>query len=525
MSPGKLNDILESLHPLECSVFSVFKKMGGNPIRDELISQEGDLNESRLSMAAGWLVAKNLLTVETRETNTTITVTELGLKYLSKDFPILNMISRLEKGEKLVISNLRQEWDPSEVSKAVGDLKRDGVIQVVSGGILEGIPSIEGSSPLVDRWKHLKKLAQEISQKDTAFLEEYTPIEKNIIEEFSSSRGKQGTFSLQERQKKIYGLTNLGKAVLQDFQSASFSQKEVSQLTPNMLKDGSWKDTRFRKYNITLKPSRAALGRRHPYREFLDDIKMKLVGMGFEEMRGGLVESEFWNSDALFMPQFHPARAIHDVYFVQHPQYSKSLPRTLLERVGKTHQNGWKTGSTGWRYAFNAKRAQRLVLRSQGTAVSARTLASKPKIPGKYFSIARCFRYDKVDNTHAPDFYQVEGIVLGEDINFRTLLGLLKLFGVEMAKAKEMKFLPAYFPYTEPSVELHAKHSHLGWMELGGAGLFRPEVTLPLGVSVPVIAWGLGLDRMAMMALGINDIRDLFSVDLDFVRAKKLQVE
>jgi phenylalanyl-tRNA synthetase alpha chain len=127
-----------------------------------------------------------------------------------------------------------------------------------------------------------------------------------------------------------------------------------------------------------------------------------------------------------------------------------------------------------------------------------------------------------VDATHAPDFYQVEGIVLGEEINFRALLGLLTLFGREIAKAAEFQFRPAYFPFTEPSVELHVRHPELGWMELGGAGIFRPEVTAPLGVSVPVIAWGLGLDRMAMVALGIQDIRDLFSRDLDFVRTKKI---
>jgi phenylalanyl-tRNA synthetase alpha chain len=159
------------------------------------------------------------------------------------------------------------------------------------------------------------------------------------------------------------------------------------------------------------------------------------------------------------------------------------------------------------------------VLRSQGTAVSARTLAAGAEIPGKYFSIARCFRYDQVDATHATDFFQVEGIVLGEDIHFRTLLGLLRLFAREVAHAEEIKFLPAYFPFTEPSVELHVRHPRLGWMELGGAGLFRPEVTRPLGIEVPVIAWGLGLDRMAMVALNIHDIRDLFSADLEMIRA------
>ena len=163
------------------------------------------------------------------------------------------------------------------------------------------------------------------------------------------------------------------------------------------------------------------------------------------------------------------------------------------------------------------------MLRSQGTAVSARTLAGSPKNPGKYFSIARCFRYEQVDATHAQDFFQIEGIVIGEDINFRTLLGLLELFALEVAKAKEIEFLPAYFPFTEPSVELHVKHPKLGWMELGGAGIFRPEVTIPLGVNVPVIAWGLGLDRMAMVALEIHDIRDLFSGDLDMIRTKRVQ--
>jgi len=141
-------------------------------------------------------------------------------------------------------------------------------------------------------------------------------------------------------------------------------------------------------------------------------------------------------------------------------------------------------------------------------------------VPGKYFAIARCFRYEQVDATHLSDFYQIEGIVLGEEINFRHLLGLLELFAEEVAQAKEVRFTPAYFPFTEPSVELHINHPKVGWMELGGAGLFRPEVTLPLGVEVPVIAWGLGIDRMAMNALGINDIRRLFAPDLDFMRTQ-----
>jgi phenylalanyl-tRNA synthetase alpha chain len=209
------------------------------------------------------------------------------------------------------------------------------------------------------------------------------------------------------------------------------------------------------------------------------------------------------------------------VYFVKDPTHAREIAEPYLSRVAKTHENGNDTCSSGWGYRFDIERAKRLVLRSQGTAVSARTLASTPNIPGKYFSIARCFRYDQVDATHATDFFQVEGIVLGADINFRTLLGLLNLFAHEVAQAKEVKFVPAYFPFTEPSVELHVRHPRLGWMELGGAGLFRPEVTVPLGVHVPVIAWGLGLDRMAMVALGIHDIRDLFTTDLELLRTMR----
>ncbi|MEK7825812.1 MAG: phenylalanine--tRNA ligase subunit alpha, partial [Nitrospirota bacterium] len=345
------------------------------------------------------------------------------------------------------------------------------------------------------------------------------------LEEYTSNKrgGGEKPFKIIEHKKRIYAISGDKEDILKDVEGL-VTTEEVSQLTPEMLKDGSWRGKNFRKYNISLRPPRLAIGRKHPYREFLDQVKSRLVAMGFVEMRGPLVESEFWNMDALYMPQFHPAREIHDVYFVKKPVYSKEIDEPYLSQVAKTHNDGWKTGSRGWGYKFDMERARRLILRSQGTAVSARTLAGKPGIPGRYFSIARCFRYDQVDATHAPDFYQVEGIVLGEEINFRMLLGLLELFAVKMAGAGDVRFLPAYFPFTEPSVELHVKHPALGWMELGGAGLLRPEVTMPLGIKVPVIAWGLGLDRMAMIALGIDDIRDLFSSDLDMIRTKRVKI-
>jgi phenylalanyl-tRNA synthetase alpha chain len=220
------------------------------------------------------------------------------------------------------------------------------------------------------------------------------------------------------------------------------------------------------------------------------------------------------------MPQFHSARDIHDVYRLAAPEHARSIEEPWLSNVAASHETGGASGSRGWNYSFDKDFTRRLILRSQGTVLSAKTLPHA-KIPGKYFGIVRCFRYDKVDATHLPDFYQTEGIVLGEDVNLKTLLGMLEMFAMEVAGAKEVKYVPGYFPFTEPSVEVHIKHPVLGWFELGGSGIFRPEVTESLGIHVPVAAWGIGIDRMALMALGLNDLRELFSYDIENVRLRR----
>ncbi len=317
-------------------------------------------------------------------------------------------------------------------------------------------------------------------------------------------------FQVKEEKVRQYRLSGIGQELRA---GASAAQDEISRLTPAMLKDGSWQDKHFRRYSIGL-PPRLVAGYRNPYRRFLDTTRRTLLAMGFEEMRGSLVENEFWDMDALFMPQFHPARDIQDVYFIAEPTHGKEIPEPYLSNVAIAHQGNPAIGSRGWGYLFDKDRARRLILRSQGTALSARQLANAPKVPGKYFSMARCFRYDAVDATHGPDFFHIEGIVLSETVTFRHLLGILDMFARVVAQAKEVRMVPDYYPFTEPSVQVLMKHPVLGWVELGGAGLFRPELTTALGVTVPVIAWGLGLDRSAMVALGKNDIRQLFTNNL-----------
>ena len=520
MAASDLIKLLESLHPLENKLLVSFERGGPLPAAD-LLTVSG-LDESRLDMASGWLQTKGLLVVEDESVTSLVSLTDTGSEYREKGTPEMRIIQALREGKQFTVKDIIQSWgmDPAEVSSAVGALKAAGVVQIAQGGIL-----VLASGADIAAYEFLSSLIKAVSEKGAADLASFSGDQQAAINANFHKRGKsKGIFRITEKKNRTYTLTPDGREMLRLIRERGVVADEVSVLTPDMLKQGTWKHKKFRAYNIALSPPRQSIGRKHPYKEFLDFVKYKFIGMGFEEMRGPLVENEFWDMDALFMPQFHPARNIHDVYFVKEPADCKEIEQPFAKQVAATHKDGGKTGSTGWRYAFDVERAKRLILRSQGTAVSARTLAAGPKIPGKYFSIARCFRYDSVDATHAPDFYQVEGIVLGEDINFRALLGLLKLFGREIAKAGEFQFRPAYFPFTEPSVELHVKHPELGWMELGGAGIFRPEVTKPLGVEVPVIAWGLGLDRMAMVALGIQDIRDLFSKDLDFIRTNKIQL-
>ena len=205
---------------------------------------------------------------------------------------------------------------------------------------------------------------------------------------------------------------------------------------------------------------------------------------------------------------------------MKEPKSATDLPQQLVKKVKSAHENGFGTGSRGWRYQFSEEKTARLIMRSQTTACSARKLASADlKIPGKYFAIGRCFRYDVIDAKHLADFNQVEGIVVEEKMNLRQLIGLLKLFAREFCGTDQVKVVPSYFPFTEPSASLYAKHPQLGWMELAGAGIFRPEMVKPLvGRQAGVLAWGIGIDRIAMFKLGLNDIRQLFSHDLNFLR-------
>jgi phenylalanyl-tRNA synthetase alpha chain len=473
-------------------------------------------------------------------------LTGLGQEWKDKGSPeerVLELIrQRLENMEgdpRLPEIAAALNMDNKDIGSAFGNLAKDGILSMddekrVTITLPLDIFKDPTKTPLFSKVLIVRSLLKKYLQAEGALLpeSELTEEEKEHIASVAKKRGA-GTAALRrvERETVVYVFAEQdgsipAEAVAEALRTAGITGDEIGALTPAMLEDGSWKGKKFRSYNVKTPPVRLTPGRTNPYVTFLEDVKDKLASLGFEEFDGPVVETEFWNSDALFMPQFHSARDIHDVYSIADPSSpdgiarAKTIDEPWLSNVAAAHEKGGDTGSRGWNYTFDREFTKRLILRSQGTVLSAKTLP-KAKIPGKYFGIARCFRYDRVDATHLPDFYQTEGIVLGENVNLRTLLGMLEMFACEVAGAKEVRYVPGYFPFTEPSIEVHIKHPVLGWFELGGSGIFRPEVTASLGVNVPVAAWGIGIDRMALMALGLNDLRELFSYDIENVRLRR----
>jgi phenylalanyl-tRNA synthetase alpha chain len=531
-----IQTMVKNLHPLEIRIILFYKKT------DELTVEkvEGDLGfkSGNGNQALSWLAAKGLVKEIRRETKLFFELTALGREWKEKGTPEERIIElvRIQPGLRLPGIAQTLGLDNKDAGSAFGALSKLGAL-VMDGEkkvrialppeALEAGRPVKG--PAADHLALLRGLLDKAAAAEGATLarEDLSEAERALMAGIAKKRGAaDAAFREFDRETVVFGFAQNpdgsadAEALAAALKAAGLTGDETGALTPEMLETGSWKGKTFRAYNVNTPPTRLAAGRTNPYAQFLEDVKDKLASLGFEEFDGPLVETEFWNSDALFMPQFHSARDIHDVYHIAEPEKARAIEEPWLSNVAAAHENGGATGSRGWDYAFDREFTRRLILRSQGTVLSAKQLP-KAKIPGKYFGIVRCFRYDRVDATHLSDFYQTEGIVLGEEVNLRTLLGFLEMFALEVAGAKEVKYVPGYFPFTEPSVEVHIKHPVLGWFELGGSGIFRPEVTQSLGVDVPVAAWGIGIDRMALMALGLNDLRELFSYDIEQVRLRR----
>ncbi|WP_324735646.1 phenylalanine--tRNA ligase subunit alpha [Thermococcus sp. SY098] len=479
---------------------------------EDLVKETG-LDQVAVMRAVLWLQSKGLARLHEKKKKV-VKLTETGKKYAEIGLPERRALMLLAERGRVALKDLTEVLSDDELKPIIGILRKEGWATVR---------------------KENGKLVLEVTEKGREALNLDRPIDKalKILAEKGEVEAKEieDLISLNELKRrkiaedelKTEREVEITEEGLKLAEKGLELKEEISILTPELIKSGKWRNVEFKRFNIRAPVRRIYPGKKQPYRAFLDKIRRKLIEMGFIEMTvESLIETQFWNFDALFQPQNHPARDWTDTYQLKYPKYGFLPNEELVERVKASHEHGWITGSRGWGYRWDPRMAMMLMPRAHGTALSARQLAKDIQIPGKYFAIQRVFRPDVLDRTHLIEFNQVEGFVIGEDLTFKHLLGILKRFATEVAGAKKVKFLPDYYPFTEPSVQMSAKHPELGWVEFGGAGIFREEMTKPLGIDVPVIAWGIGIDRLAMFKLGIDDIRYLFSYDLKWLREAKI---
>jgi phenylalanyl-tRNA synthetase alpha chain len=505
----KAQQILDHLKKVKrpLSVSSIAKSLGlnGETVRSLL----GSLRQRKL--------------IEDKETTHVefYQLTSEGQHFAAKGLPEIRLVKLLAKqgGEGSVESIADEKiLKPSEQQLALGWARRNKWISVSKRDNQTWMKLASKASYAINQ--HPLQIALDSAEESGVLQLDDVNLERKDLRSIQLNLHKRKLAELVSRQTITVSITSKG---LQALETSLIDEDLIRDLSPDLLKSEAWKDQDFMPYNLRAPTSPLYPGKKHPFVEFIDRLKRVLIGLGFQEAKGPLVETEFWNNDALFMPQDHVAREVHDLYHIQTPKGpGRIIDESALKRVAKTHENGWKTGSTGWRYPYSFDIARRLVMRSQTTSVSMRFLSKHKKPPITMFSIDRNFRPEKFDATHSAEFIQIEGIIGGEGLTLRDLMGYLQSIAKGVG-VEQLKFKPGFFPFTEPSVEGFVFIPKIGWKELGGSGIFRPEVTLPFGIDFPVLAWGLGADRLAMAALGISDIRELATRNLGQLRKTSMR--
>ena len=460
------------------------------------------LVEAAVNKSISWLKEKELINV-VDSVSESYELDEEGLKYLNNGFPERIILEEIKENKK-TIKELVEKYNSETIKIANIWLRRLNTAMIINGEI-QITP--DGKKYLKEKFP-LEITLEQIETGETA--------NKELIEQLKK-RGK--ILKVIESKTTTVELTTKGSQVSS---SELKITDEISILTPKIIKTREWQKKKMRKYNVESPVPIINPGKKQMYYDYLDEVREKMIAMGFKEMKGNVVQTEFWNFDALFQPQGHPTRGLKDTYYLKSPKQGELLEKETVKNVKQAHEKGTEE-SIGRGYEWEETKAKNLILRSHTTCLSAQNLLKDKNYPLRYFSIGRTFRRDVIDASHLPEFNQLEGIVADESLTLRDLLGMLESFAIEIAgikNPKDIKFKCGYFPYTEPSVEMFAKHPYLGWTELGGSGMFRPEMLEPLGVKIPVAAWGLGVDRLAMFALGIKHIKDLFSQDLKFLQSK-----
>jgi phenylalanyl-tRNA synthetase alpha chain len=497
-----------SLHPLERKVLPHLKSTS---TFEELVSLS-QLQPVEVMRALQWLSNKKAIILH-EDLREQIKLEENGKLYQEKGLPEYRFL-RAIKGDSTV-DEIKEAASLSteEATVCLGFLRKKGYISMRKDDTVLIISLTEEG-----------KTAAKQTHIEESLLKKEFPIQAYSL----TSSEKEAIIQLRTRKNILVSdlqkivtakLTDIGKKLSNE----DITDDIADRLTSDILKSDKWQSTSFRRYDVKINVPPVYGGRRHYVEQAIEYIKRIWLDLGFKEMEGKMVQTAFWDLDALFVPQDHPAREMQDTFYIKDPATGK-LPR-LHSKVKDMHEHGGTLGSKGWNSKWSSEIAIQNMLRTHTTVLSAQTIAKlhEEDLPAKYFTVGRVYRNEALSWKHLFEFTQVEGIVVDPDANFKHLKGYLSNFFKKMGFEK-IRIRPGHFPYTEPSAEVDVWHpTKKQWVELGGSGIFRPEVVEPLlGKDVPVLAWGLGLERSIMEYYGFQDVRLLYQNDLKNLRESKL---
>jgi len=495
----KIQKIIDSLTPNERKILPHLEEKNLDDI-----CRKSNLDKVSVLRSFKYLKKKKIISLSTQKKK----IIEIGINgalYKKKGLPERRLLNLLDEKRIILIKDAQKDSKLSgdEFRAALGVLKRKALIELKNQKIIFNANKEEITK------KSLEELFLESLPLDFDTL---SPEQQFALK---SLQNRKDLIQIRDKKTTKIEITDSGKKIIS---LKTNPEKFIEKITPESLKQGKWKGKKFRRYDVTSRVPAIYGGKRHFVNQSCDYARKIWTEMGFKEMTGNMIQSSFWNFDALFTAQDHPVREMQDTFFLD--KKTKLPEKKIVKEVKDAHEKGVK-GSKGWRYIWDEEEAKKLVLRTHTTSLSSQTLSKLDvnKLPQKFFAVGKCFRNETLDWKHGFEFNQTEGIVIDPNANFRHLLGYLKEFAKKMGFEK-VRFRPAYFPYTEPSLEGEVwNEEKKEWVEIFAAGIFRPEVTEPLlGKPIPVLAWGPGFDRMILKIFEINDLRELYKNDLNKLR-------
>jgi len=463
--------------------------MGKGYVNVDSLYQEFDRNE--LASSISWLKEKKIISVVEKPVSY-YTLGDEGRKVMENGLPEEKLMELYESGVREI-----RELE----SRMKSDL-RYGIAEFLKAGgyVRDGKIFVENKEEMKRRISAVKGALERISAGN--------PRDEDV----KLLKERKGFVSERVRMERLVKLTALADQLSPEDLEES---EEITQVTPEIIETYG-EGMKFRPYDPTLYAPRYLPSKIHPLSEFISEVRMVMLEMGFKELRGHIVETAFWNMDILFIPQDHPAREMQDTFYLEG---RGELDPELARKVKRVHEKGIR-GSRGWQYTWSEDEASRLLLRTHTTVNTIRYIVQHPEEECKIFSVEKIFRREATDSKHLAEFSQVEGVISGRGVTFGVLIDALETFYKRIG-VNEIRVKPSYFPYTEPSLEVYGKFKGMD-MELGGAGMFRPEVLRPWGIRYNVAAWGLGLERLLMVVLGLDDIRDIYRNDMSFLKERNI---